>query len=98
MPVGEKSSFSRVWTLQYRASPSHVPIYQGYAKAGAIEQGLGDVTPIRVPSKESYGQFTELAITRGAEDRPTTSLIFKYLTGRSDIEKMAKSKYKKYSR
>jgi len=92
MPVGEKSSFSRVWTLQYRASPSHVPIYQGYSKAGAIEQGLGDVTPIRVPSKESYGQFTELAITRGAEDRPTTSLIFKYLTGRSDIEKMAKSK------
>lgn len=92
MPVGEKTSFSRVWTIQYRASPSHVPLYQGFAKAGAIEQGLGDVTAVRVPSKNSYGQFDELAITRGTEDRPTTSLIFKYLTTRSDIEKLAKAK------
>lgn len=92
MPVGAKTPFSRVWTIQYRAAPSHVPTYQGFARAGTLEQGLGDVTSIRIPSKEAYGQFEELAITRGTEDRPTTSLIFKYLMTRSDIEKLAKSK------
>lgn len=84
--------FSRVFTLKYRASPSHTPVYQDWAKMGTIEQGLGDVTPTRVPSKYAYGQFEEIAAVRGAEDRPTTSLVFKSPLTRSAIEKLAKSK------
>lgn len=92
MTPGVQTPFSRVWTIQYRASPSHVPIYQGFARAGTMEQGLGDVTSVKVPSKYAYGQFEEMAVIRGTEDRPTTSLIFKYLMTRSDIKKLAEGK------
>lgn len=74
-----KTSYSRVWVIQHRAGPAHVPTYEGLAKAGAIDHALGDVTPIRVPSSTQYGHFDEVEVIRGAEDRPTLSLMNRML-------------------
>lgn len=92
MGVAEKNINSRVWLIQYRAAPGRIPQYQDWARAGTVEQGLGDITPVKVPSKYTYGQFEEIAVIRGAEDRPTTSLVFKYPETRSAIAKLAKQK------
>lgn len=92
MPKAQTSAYSRVFVLPYRARPSVVPQYKGFVKAGGLAQGLGDVTPVRVPSDTVYGQFDEIGVTRGAEDRPTVTLTARYPTTRSEFEKLAKVK------
>jgi len=86
-----RTPYSRVWIIQHRAGPSHQPVFQATAKAGAPEHSLGDVTPVYEPSKDQFGKFEEVGVTRGAEDRPTMQLMFRYKDARSAIEKMAKA-------
>jgi photosystem II stability/assembly factor-like uncharacterized protein len=85
----ERTANSRVWTFERQARPTTVPQYQSMAKAGGVDHALGDITPIRVPSDTEYGVFDEVGIIRGAEDRPTVGLTFRYPDDRSAILKLA---------
>ena len=86
------SALSRVWVIKYRARPSSAPEYMGTSRAGSVEQSLGDVTPIRVPSSKQYGAFEEIGVIKGAEDRPTTSIETQYYTTLSYMKKLVEIK------
>ena len=51
-----KSGMSRIFLIEDRASPAHVPEYQSLGKAGAPDWPQGDLTLVRGPSAESYNQ------------------------------------------
>jgi hypothetical protein len=73
-----KTGFSRVFLIEGRARPDHVPDYQDCMKAGAAEQSFGDVEKIECPSADEYNQYIEIGEIQGAEDRATTTLTGRY--------------------
>lgn len=74
----QKSSQSRVFTIEDRAGPSHVPIYQQLARASnGVTQALGGITPVRIPDPKQYGRFITVDKIKGQPGLPTTSLEFR---------------------
>lgn len=69
------SAFTRVWLLEGRARPDHVPEYMRALKFGSVDQSLGSVNPIYDPSDEKYGEFVQVGTFRDERERPTTSLV-----------------------
>ena len=73
-----KTPFSRVFTIEDRAGPSNVPVYQGQAKAGSPAADFGDVTAVRNPSGTRYGAFDVVDTIRGEPALPTLPLMVRY--------------------
>lgn len=73
-----KRGLSRVFIIEGRARPDHEPDYEGCMIAGGIDQSLGDVTPIKCPSPDSFGRWDEVGSYQGEQSRPTTSLTSLY--------------------
>lgn len=84
------TAYSRIFNIRGGAAPNRAPSYQTFGKMGGIDQSLGDVTPIRVPSATQYGKFDEVGVIRGAEDRPTTTVTYRYTDGKSEIMEAAR--------
>ena len=70
---------SRVFLIPRRARFDHEPAYQGCVKAGSPSWGLGDRTKIECPDPDRYEGFIETASIKGARDRPSISLMGRYL-------------------
>ena len=77
------SSYSRVFLVEGKARGDHKPAYMSCAKIAGIDYGLGDVERIECPSETQYGKFVEVAQTKGAVSRPSTTLTGRYM---SDVE------------
>ena len=74
----QRTPFSRVFTIEDGAGPSHIPIYQSLGRAQSPSWDGGDVTPIYAPSEEAYGLFDVVDTVRGAQGLPQLSLQFYY--------------------
>lgn len=87
------NSFSRVFLIEGGARPDVQPAFQSCVAAGPIEQAFGTVTSIECPDPNRYGQFIEVGVVRGQEERPTISLSGRYLSDvRSELLRLAKNK------
>ena len=73
-----KTPFSRLFTIEDRAGPANVPVYQGQAKAGSPAVDFGDVTAFRNPDPNVYGRFVVKGTIRGEPGLPTLPLMIRY--------------------
>jgi photosystem II stability/assembly factor-like uncharacterized protein len=78
MPAPVLSSNSRVFLIENRAGPAYAPEYLGWGRAGSPSWEQGDITPIKVPSTESYGKFDTVGKTRGEPGNPELPLSTRY--------------------
>lgn len=72
------NAFSRVFLIERRARPDHTPAYQATFAGGSVEQAFGDIEKIELPSQSRMGEFDEIGVIRGAQERATTSLTGRY--------------------
>ena len=68
------ASRSRVWLIEDRAAPNHVPAYYGRARAQGLASPAGDSTPLYEPNPFEYGEFNLIEQVRGAPGLGTTTL------------------------
>lgn len=80
-----QTPFSRVFLIEDGASPANVPQYLGLAAAMANTWKQGTLTPIRIPSPESYGTFDTVDILRGAQDLPQLTIQQRMQPSLSDL-------------
>ena len=73
-----KTAYSRVFLMEGRARGDHKPEYEAGVRMMGLSQGFGDIETIESPDPQQYGAFEEVGQTRGAIDRPTTSLEGRY--------------------
>ena len=92
MPKGklQRSDYSRMWLIEWRAGPANVPSYEGLWKAGAVSWPLGDVTNIYIPDPDEYGQFKVAGKIVGERGNPTVPLTAKYTTDLSTLLRLAR--------
>lgn len=85
-----KTGLTRVYLIEGRARPDHMPDYQGTMRMGALAQGFGDVEKIEVPDPDNYGKYLEVGQTRGQIERATTTLEGRYaLALKSELSRLA---------
>jgi len=77
--------YSRVFLIESGANPNTSPSYEGLWKAGAATFGQGDVTPIRIPSADRYGQFKTVGSIAGTPDLPELAITARYSFDLSDM-------------
>jgi len=85
-----KAGSSRVFTIQFRARHDHAPMFHGFAVAGSIDFGQGDVTSIEVPNPTTYNDWITASEFQGSADRPTLPLTFRMSYDRSEILRLAR--------
>jgi len=88
----QKTVNSRVWLIPGGASPNNDPAYMQLGRATSLSQGLGDLTPVRVPSRNSYETFDTIDIIQGQEDLPGLGVEYRMQMGRSEALKIAKQR------
>jgi photosystem II stability/assembly factor-like uncharacterized protein len=88
----QRTPFSRVFTIEDTAGPANVPEYQGFARALGLDWPQGDVTPVRVPSEETYGDFDTVDEIRGAQGLPTLPVQFRRREAVSEIMRLITQK------
>lgn len=81
----QKAGFSRVFIIEDRAGPAHQPIYYGMSRAMSPDWPQGDVTPIRAPSTEVYGQFVIIDEVKGMAGLPSLPVQSWYEQDLSDF-------------
>lgn len=69
-----KTGNSRVWLAPDGSGPSYTYRYLGRARADSIDFNLGNITPVREPSRDRYGQYEVIDTIRGAPDLPQMSI------------------------
>lgn len=85
MSTTNRTPQSRVWLIENTAGPANQPEYQGRARAGAVDWPQGDVTPVYLPSEDSYDDFFIDEVTRGQQGLPTLPLEFRMTRDVSNI-------------
>lgn len=91
MPEFLTSDSSRVFTIEGRATPSVAPVYQGQAKAGAPTFNFGDVTTIRIPDPDRYGNFIRAGKLIGAPGDPELPITARYTSDVSDLLRIGRN-------
>lgn len=76
MPVRnlQRTSQTRLFLIEDRASPGSRPSYQSLARALGLTWAQGDITPVRVPDPNRYGKFVTVDKIRGQIGLPTISI------------------------
>lgn len=77
--------YSRVFLIENGANPNTSPSYEGFWKAGGISFGQGDLTPIRNPSADRYGQFVTSGTIAGVPDLPELPITARYTFDLSEM-------------
>lgn len=85
-----RNDFSRMFLQRWGAGPTNVPVYQGLWKAGAARWPQGDITLIRIPDPDQYGQFKIVGKIPGEPGSPTLEVQARYTLDVSDLLKLAK--------
>lgn len=86
----QKSSQTRVFTIEDRANPDNAPVYQAFARALGLAWAQGDLTPIRIPDPDRYGKFKTVEFQRGAQGLPTITLENRLRHSLSDLLKIVR--------
>lgn len=74
MPPLQKTSQTRLFSIEDRANPSSTPHYQALARALGLSWPQGDITLIRVPDPAQYGRFVTVDRIKGVQGSPTVSI------------------------
>src|SRR3989337_2768850 len=90
MPNLQKTPYSRVFLIEDRAGPANAPMYMGLSRAMAADWPQGDVTPVRVPDPDQYGQFIVIDEIRGAQGLPSLPLQTRYQRDASDLLRLVR--------
>ncbi len=85
-----RTPFTRVFTIEDRAGPANVPVYQGQARAMGPSWDLGDRTPIREPDPDRYGAFIIVDAIKGERGLPTMSIEARYQFTISEFLRIAR--------
>lgn len=85
----QKSSQSRVFIIEDRAGPSHVPQYQTHARMTGITRDLGGITPVRIADPQQYGRYLTIDKIKGQAGLPSTTLEYRTTREVSDMLKLA---------
>jgi photosystem II stability/assembly factor-like uncharacterized protein len=72
-----KRGQGRVFLQAAGAGPGNAVAYLGTARLGGFAESLGDITPIRSPSRQRYGEYEVVDETRGEAGLPTSSLVMR---------------------
>jgi len=84
------NSYSRVWFQEGGPGPSRARTYQGDWKAGSASWGRGDLTVIRQPDPDVYGQFIRVGRYRGEPSDPELPITARYPLQRSKLLRVAR--------
>lgn len=87
--VAMQRGWSRVFTIENQAGPANVPFYHAWGAAGAVEQPVGDITRVEVPSLTEYGAFDVVGEIPGATENATTTLMLQDRMSASEVLKYA---------
>lgn len=90
MPETGRTPFSRLWTIEDRAGPANIPVYQGRGRAMAESWALGDRTPIMEPDPNNYGKFRIVDAIKAAKGLPTLPIEVRYMFTLSEFLRMAR--------
>jgi photosystem II stability/assembly factor-like uncharacterized protein len=86
----QRSSQSRVFIIEDGAGPANPPEYFGLARAGSVAWPQGDVTPLRVPSRDQYSQFDTVDRIKGQQGLPTMPLELRKTRELSEILRLVR--------
>lgn len=78
-----RTPFSRVFVIEGGAGPGNSPDYLDYARSLANAWPQGDITPVRVPSRDAYDEFDVVDSIQGQQGLPGNSIEFRSIIGRS---------------
>lgn len=73
-PKIQKSSQTRLFLIEDGANPNNAPSYESLARALGTSWPQGDITPVRIPDPDRYGQFKTIDFSRGQRGQPSTSI------------------------
>ncbi|MHA2263560.1 MAG: hypothetical protein ACXAEN_14285 [Candidatus Thorarchaeota archaeon] len=91
--VPTRAALSRVWLISGGARADHTPEFQSCLKAMAASQAFGDIEKIECPDPEEFGEFIEIGVIQGAQDRETSSLVGRYpINAESDLLRLARKR------
>ncbi len=85
-----RTPFTRVFTIEDRAGPAQMPVYQGQARAMGPSWDLGDRTPIREPDPDRYGAFIIVDAIKAERGLPTLSIEARYQFTISEFLRIAR--------
>lgn len=84
------TGLSRVYLIEGRANPNHIPSYKSCLKAGAPSQAFGDVEKIECPDPNSFGKWVEMGSIKAATERAQLPLQGRYaIDVKSDLLRLA---------
>lgn len=84
---------SRVFLIENEAGPRNQPSFESCLKGMGLDISLGDIEKIECPDPNRYGQFIEVGQIRGAESRPTTSIVGRYAIDlKSELLRLARKR------
>lgn len=88
-----KTALSRVWLIDGGASIANTPTLENCLKAMAVSQSFGDIEKIECPDPDQFGQFVEVGIIQGAEERETSQLMGRYpINEESELLRIARAR------
>lgn len=85
-----RTPMTRVFTIEDRAGPGRVPLYQGQARAMGPSWAFGDRTPIRKPDPARYNGFIIIDAIKGERGLPSMSLEKRYDFDISELLQIAR--------
>lgn len=85
------TDYSRVFLIENRAGPANSPQYEGLWMAGALSWAQGDVTTVRIPSPDAYGQFSIAGRIPGEPGNPSIPITARYTMDLSDLLRLARN-------
>jgi photosystem II stability/assembly factor-like uncharacterized protein len=86
-----KTGLSRVFLIEGRARPDHVPSYESCLRADSLSKPFGDVERIECPDPNRPGKYIEVGTIQAGEERATLTLEGRYaLDLKSELLRLAR--------
>lgn len=85
-----RTPLTRVFTIEDRAGPANVPVYQQVARVLGPSQDFGSVTPVREPDPDAYNKFRVVDTIRGELGLPEIPLQVRYQFTLSEFLRLAR--------
>ena len=76
--IPAQTGLSRVFIIEGRARPDHVPEYQSCMRAQALSKSFGDVTDIECPDPTRPGAYIKVGEVQAGDERSTLTLEGRY--------------------
>lgn len=72
------TGLTRIFLQKFGARADRAVTYHNCMRPDAVEEAIGDITPIKCPHPTRAGKFIEVGSIAGERERPTTQLVGHY--------------------